>query len=133
MISNSRFVIDKFQSINPLSYEFQDYWKDIKKNCIDGLWVDNIWIPPTLYFFANIWTIKLQNLHGKGEYIGRPDIRPDLEWEKHLIFTEAKGFSGFELDKEYSCDRTYLDIIKLFPKYYTASDDELIKIKEELY
>jgi hypothetical protein len=92
--------------LNPLSTSYIKFWKEQKQRCINGWWVDNVYIPGILYFYINFWTIKLQK--GKSEIKGSPYLR-DIEWFKGKLFMVARGFSGFELDKEYTCEDIYKD------------------------
>lgn len=129
---DSNWIIKEHLKVNPLHIDYKKYWSEQIRNSIDGIWYKGVWIPPTLYMFANMWHIKLQR-KGGGEYIGRPNIRPDIEWDKHLLYTEARGFSGFELDTKYTCDRRYLELEKDFPEYWLLSDIEInVNLREKL-
>jgi hypothetical protein len=108
MISNEQFLIKKYEQYNPLSIEYREYWKYIKRRVFEGEWQAGKWMPPILYFYANQWSIMLKstNKRIKTQELGRPDLR-DIDWEKAYIYTEAKGFSGFELDTEHTCSLLY--------------------------
>lgn len=105
---NSRdFVIDEVPYFNPVSQVHKriSWWKEQKRRCIEGHWVGGKWMPGILYFYVNFCKIDIQTT--KGKQLGRPWLR-DLEWEKAYIKAEAMGFSGFEEDLEYSCNKLLL-------------------------
>ncbi len=107
MINNSNFIIKEIPEFHPISqmHEKMEWWKDFKRKCIEGEWSSGKWCPGNLWFYINAWYIRIENKKGsKGKIIGRPWFR-DLEWEKAWNLMEAKGFSGFSEDKEYTCNR----------------------------
>jgi hypothetical protein len=107
LVSNSNFVLTEIPKFNPFSLDFRNkngWWGQEKRKCIEGYWSCGKWMPGVCYFYVNFWKIKLTIPGSKQEIIARPFLR-DLEWEKAYLFTEAKGFSGFANDDEYSCHR----------------------------
>lgn len=67
-------------------------------------------MPGKLYFYTTFSTIK-RNVDGsKVKQWGRPLLR-DLEWEFFLNWEEARGFSGFSEDEEFSCHRTLKEFL----------------------
>lgn len=111
------------------------FWREQKKRCIEGFWgIDNErvnidirdddpysdikakgeqswrYIPPALYFYANFGTIK-KRIEGAPKSApqrkARPDLR-DIDWEFFYNWMEARGFSGFDGDNEYTCNRDVL-------------------------
>lgn len=91
--------------MNPLSREYKIWWKNEKRKCIEGYWSSGKWMPGLIYFYINFWKIQLNKSNtAKQKVIGDPFLR-DLEWEKGYVFTEARGFSGFEKDEVYTCNR----------------------------
>ena len=110
MISNDVFLEKEFPDFNPITQRTEriNYWREIKRRCMEGYWVGGKWMPGELYTYCNIWHIKLNDASRKnaGKVIARPWLR-DIEWEKAYIATEAYGFSGFTNDTENTCDRRY--------------------------
>lgn len=106
LYNTQNFIVNEHPEFNPISqhYERMAYWKGIKRKCIEGEWLSGKWMPGTLYTFTNVWHIKMSSKKSLGKVLGRPYIR-DLEWEKHLNFCEARGFSGFSEDSEWTCLR----------------------------
>lgn len=108
-VSNKKFVIE-IPYFNPVSQHFERvaFWKEQKKRCIEGYWVDGKWCPGILYFYVNFWNIEVESRESLGKTIGKPWLR-DLEWEKAYIMMEARGFSGFSEDNEYTCNEAVRD------------------------
>jgi len=91
--------------MNPFSREYKDFWREEKRRCIDGVWMEGKYMPGVLYFFLNYWTIQLnKKATSKVKTLGQPFLR-DLEWERAYYTIEARGFSGFMGDDEITCHR----------------------------
>jgi hypothetical protein len=103
MVNIKNFIHD-IEEHHPLSIKYKDYWKKIKRRCIEGYWFEGKWMPGPLYFYINAGRILMHVNGAKTKSVGRPHLR-DVEWEKAYVYMEAKGFSGFELDNEYTCSR----------------------------
>ena len=109
LVNNDVFLVKEIPNLNPITQRAEriNWWKEQKRRCMEGYWVGNKWMPGELYHYVNFWTIAVGKKDGrKGKIAGRPWLR-DIEWEKAYIATEAFGFSGFELDDEYTCDQRY--------------------------
>jgi len=107
IINKSSFLLNEIPQFHPSSEEYLLFWREEKKRCIEGYWVGGIWMPGNLYFYVNFWTILLnKTAHSKTKTPGKPFLR-DLEWEFFYNWVEARGFSGFEDDKEFTCDREF--------------------------
>lgn len=77
-----------------------------------------MFVPPALYYYVNFHTIRLNlNRHSAVKSFGLPFLR-DVEYKLFNYFTEARGFSGFEDDLNYSSNRVLLTDI---------TDDELLE------
>ena len=105
------FIPKEIPYLNPLTSAYKKFWLEGEtRKCIDGLWVEykGLWkyVPGVLYFYGTHWHILLSDSQGvsKTKKIDRPKIR-DLEWIKSFIYLEARGFSGFSDDDEYTCHR----------------------------
>ena len=119
MIANPRdFILKEIPKLHPSSEEYLFFWRQEKKRCVEGYWVGGTWMPGNLYFYINFWTILLnKSQHSKTKTPGKPFLR-DLEWEFFYNWVEARGFSGFEDDTEYTCNRVY----KEQPNYIPARE-----------
>lgn len=109
-IPNSKFLVE-IPEFNPVTQHFErlSWWKEQKRRCIEGLWVDGKWCPGPVYFYVNFWSIEVDSKYSLGKTIGKPWFR-DLEWLKGYLLMEARGFSGFTDDKEYTCNEAVRDI-----------------------
>lgn len=108
MVENSNFKI-KIPTLNPLSLDYKNFWRDERRKCIEGYWVGGKYMPGPVYQYINHWKIELNKTkNSKQKVIDHPFLR-DLEWEKGRLFLEARGFSGFEFDTKYTCNREYKD------------------------
>ncbi len=105
-----KIIPEDIPSINPRTLKYKQFWKSEAEKCIDGFWVEHQglhkYVPGVLYFYGAHWHILLnpKNSKSKTKKIERPFIR-DLEWIKSYLYLEARGFSGFVDDDEYSCHR----------------------------
>lgn len=107
-INNSLFKLDEIPHFHPVSqkYEKIQWWKTHIRYCIEGMWQSGKWMPGELFYYINFHHITME----KGIYrgISLPWLR-DIDWELFYNYTEATGFSGFELDEIYSCNRLLID------------------------
>jgi hypothetical protein len=105
LVSNNNYKVGEIPKLNPFSQAYITYWRQNKIHCIEGYWSGGKWMPGNLYFYINFWHIKLnKSKHSKTKIIAKPFLR-DIDWEMALNWAEARGFSGFEDDDEYSCYR----------------------------
>lgn len=106
-VPNKHFI-HEIENIHPLSIQYVTYWKDIKRKCMEGFWFEGKWMPGPLYFYINLCKIRVsKDNFSTAKTIGRPRLR-DLEWEKAYVLMEARGFSGFKDDDDYTC----LEVLK---------------------
>lgn len=150
VINNRKnFLISEVPSYHPTSKKYIDYWKLHKKRCMEGFWsiddesinvnidgeIDknissNKWrfIPSNLYFYVNFGTI-LHKPEEAPKTAPKQKIRPllrDTEWAIFYIWNICRGFSGFEEDDEYTCNRDLLnDDQKKFHKSCYRKDGSL--------
>lgn len=130
MINNREFLVGKVPEFHPIAerYESREWWKEQKRRCIEGYWVGGKWMPPELYYYVNFHNIKYETDSGIATAMGTPWLR-DIEWEKAYLYTEACGFSGFEKDTKYTCDRRYGPEKDTYLKYKWITPEE-IALKE---
>lgn len=109
MILNPKNFLVDIPKMNPLSYEYRNFWKEEKRKCIEGIWVGGRYMPGNLYFYINYCHILLNKKTdppSAPKKIAKPFLR-DLEWEFAYGFMEARGFTNFEKlhpDIEYEQD-----------------------------
>lgn len=112
IINNAKAFIFDHPELHPESAAFIKYWKEQKKRCIEGFWGNDSaddtekwrYMSGPLYFYTNMWTIKMQDKYQKSEYYTRPLLR-DNEWIVFNAILAAQGFSGFDDDEQYTCHR----------------------------
>jgi len=145
--NRNNFLISEVPSIHPKSVEYLKYWKRHKKRVIEGFWsIDDIdtkinvdedfpegttsdkwrFMPSNLYFYVNFGII-LHKPDDAPKSAPKEKIRPslrDIEWEFFYNWTEAKGFSGFKDDDNYTCNR---DMLMLFKDPYYKVDSTCYK------
>lgn len=132
--NRKNFLITDIPKYHPQSANYSRYWKIHKKRCIEGFWgidsasikvnVDDV-IPDDIlnkegswrfmtgncYFYANFGRILHQEEDGPKsapKKVIRPHLR-DIEWELYYNWLEARGFSGFSDDEDFSCHRDLIE------------------------
>lgn len=109
-IKNVRAFYNRDHPVNlhPNTDAYKSYWKPQIKKCILGNWVDDngtwVYMFPVLYWYINI--VKIANEGKKTKERGgiiSPDLR-DNEWIYFTYDFITDGFSGFEDDKEITCN-----------------------------
>lgn len=132
--NRKNFLITEVPTLHPQSLGYSVYWKTHKRRCIEGFWSkdtanvqidvdkeipDGIkdtkgdwrFMPGNLYFYVNFGTI-LHKPDDAPKSAPKKKIRPllrDLEWELFYNWLEARGFSGFKDDEQYTCNRELID------------------------
>jgi len=110
----SKVLVGKIPNLNPYSIKYKNFWRECKRKIIEGYWVNHEgnyqWVPPMLALYNNFWTIEMKQKGSKSQNKskGTPRFR-DIEWIKGFVWAAARGFSGFEKDTEYSCNRVLID------------------------
>lgn len=117
IINRNNFLVGTIPKMHPMSSMYREFWMTQKRRCIEGYWNSGYWMPGNLYFYVNFGTIKInKTASSKNKVAGKPFLR-DLEWEFFYNWQEARGFSGFILDQNYTCSR------KAQKKVYEALSD----------
>lgn len=113
--NRKNFLLEEIPNLHPESAKYLSFWRDQKRKCIEGFWnIDGLqesdgyrYMPPNLYFYVNFGTI-LHKPSNAPRTAPKKKIRPhlrDLEWAFFYNYMEARGFSGFSDDDEYtSCN-----------------------------
>lgn len=120
------FINREHPILHPDSIDYSNYWEKEEIKCLEGFWgldkADNKggwrYMPPSLYFYINYCIIADEDERGKTTRMINPDLR-DIDWLIHYGWLTALGFSGFENDEEYTCNRLVYKIennIKLTPQ-----------------
>lgn len=94
-INRNNYLIGEIPELSPISPDYKQYWKEEKFKCDNGAWSGGNWIPGSLHFFINHWTIEIKkNQFDKNPTKGRPFFR-DIDLDIHIAYNEARGFSRF--------------------------------------
>jgi hypothetical protein len=101
-VSNFYFR-DHPENLNPKTFRYKKYWDEFLKYCLEGKWVDDngtwVFMMPKLFFYINYVTIPDED---------RNKINPrlrDNEWIMFTYFLCSEGFSGFDGDDKYTCNK----------------------------
>ena len=128
MVNNSNFRLNSIPNFHPVleHYERVNFWKEEKRKCVEGYWSAGKWMPGPLYYYINFHNIQFEDESSVAQAFGLPFLR-DIDWELFLLYEECRGFSGFELDKEFTCDRKYGPEKELSLKLKRITEDDLKK------
>lgn len=115
--NRKNFIVPIPPTYHPASKNYLKYWKEEKRRCIEGYWAQDTkdindkhswrYMPGNLYFYVNHGTILHQD-ENSPKSAPKKKMRPflrDVEWMFFYYFITCRGFSGFENDTEYSCNR----------------------------
>lgn len=107
----SQWIMDKVPYLHPSHPDYIKFWSRESKRCIEGKWGKEFgkyrYMPGNLYFFGNYGIIEHSWKDDRGVKVTE-DIKPfivDFIWEYAYQSWVSRGFSGFEKDEEYSCNR----------------------------
>lgn len=108
LIENSNFRLKDIPNYHPELeyYDRMSFWGNEKRKCVEGYWVSGKWMPGPLYYYVNFHNILFEDDSSVSQSVGLPFLR-DIDWELFLYYEECRGFSGFEKDPTYTCDRKY--------------------------
>jgi len=115
--NRNSFLFREYPNYHPESLKYLEFWKTVKRRVIEGYWGQDatdtsekgMWrfMPPQLYFYANLCYI-LHKKEGAAKNAPRRKVHPnldDIDWDFSYKWIEARGFSGFSEDNEYTCCR----------------------------
>jgi hypothetical protein len=135
-VNNSSFILPEIPNLHPIAdrYEYRDFWKQEKKQMIEGAWESGKWIPGPLYYYINFHNILVEDPRTLAQKPGKPWLR-DIDWELFLLYEECRGFSGFYDDHHYTCnrflgpDREAIEAMGMLPQYISLG----VIREEDLY
>ncbi len=140
--NKKNYLVSEIPNYHPDSAKYLSWWRTQKKRIFEGCWIPDTkeinidlfneldyndlvnnkninhswrWIPPGLYFYINFGTI-LHKPEDAPRTAPKQKITPylsDFELAFAYNWIEARGFSGFEDDDEYSCNE---DLILIMDK-----------------
>ena len=129
IVNNSNFKLKEIPNLHPVleHYERLSFWKEQKRRCIEGYWQSGKWMPGPLYYYINFHSIQFEDDSSVAQAFGLPFLR-DIDWELFLLYEECRGFSGFDGDTKYTCDRKYGPEKELALKLKRITEQELKKL-----
>jgi hypothetical protein len=80
-----------------------------------------------LYYYVNFHNIQFEDDSSVAQAFGLPFLR-DIDWELFLLYEECRGFSGFDGDTKYTCDRKYGPEKELALKLKRITEKELKRL-----
>jgi hypothetical protein len=142
--NKKNYLVSEIPNYHPDSAKYLSWWRTQKKRIFEGCWIPDTkevtldlfneldyddlinkkdinhswrWIPPGLYFYINFGTI-LHKPEDAPRTAPKQKIVPylsDFEMAFTYNWVEARGFSGFEDDDEFTCNEDIL-LLKNNPK-----------------
>jgi len=120
----NNFLFQTHPDLHPASIKYIEYWRWNKRCTIEGYWGQDtkdkeekgMWrfMPPQLFFYVNSGKI-LHKEANASKTAPRKKVHPnldDIDWDFFYKYIEARGFSGFKEDNEFTCCRD----VELFEK-----------------
>ncbi len=105
------FLVKEHPEYHPATKDYEDYWEEHEKRCIEGLWgldqnkdtKEGGWryCPPQLYYYVNFCVIEDEDESNNSSEVIIPRLR-DIEWVFFTNWLICRGFSGFADDDEYT-------------------------------
>lgn len=100
---NSFYYRDHPENMNPRNFRYRTYWNSFLKCCLEGKWINDngtwVFMMPKLFFYINYVIISDED---------RDKINPRLRDNEWITFTYllcSEGFSGFDGDMKYTCNK----------------------------
>ncbi len=120
--------MDEVPQFIPLTPEYREYWTEQKRLVLQGVWQSGYWIPGTLHYYINHWTIEIKKHPDDKVSDLLPPFFRDVEYEIHMQYQVARGFSRFsEQTKEDIKGLTPYDILTKgwnYPQGYPLYENE---------
>jgi hypothetical protein len=112
LYSISSFLFKDHPEYHPDTTAYQKYWEEHEKRCLEGFWALDSdgesggwrYMPGFLYYYVNFCIIRDEDEKGNTERIITPLLR-DVEWIYSYGWITARGFSGFDGDNKFTCNR----------------------------
>ena len=107
------FIIKNHPTLHPDTNDYIEYWEEQEKRCIEGFWGldknketnEGGWrfCPPQLYYYVNFCVIEDEDEEANSTKVINPMLR-DIEWIFFYNWLICRGFSGYEGDKNFTCN-----------------------------
>lgn len=107
VIKDNSDFIKTHPVLHPHSTAYERYWMTELERLIVGYWGKELdeyrYIPPQLYYFINYHTMMVKKPKSKQRVKSRPFLL-DINYTIMNCWFICRGFSGFEDDKEFTCN-----------------------------
>lgn len=124
-----QFLLKEIPKHHPDDPRYKQFWSYETAKCIEGVWGKMFgkyrYMSGNLYFYGNHTEIQTTNIFKETVWI-KPKIRT-FEWEIDYYLMECQGFSGWELDEEYTSDERWFDFRAQAPNF-----NEIVGTGEEV-
>lgn len=111
-IENLKGILDQFRPViyHPDDPRYKKLWLELFERCVNGIWFpqfEGMRYTPGIIGFMGVF-FRFEDWKNKQRIITVPKIR-DLEWHEFYYNMEAKGFSGFANDNEFTSDKAVFE------------------------
>ena len=110
-ITDRSVFLIKQPGYHPSTKAYKEYKIKQYESIIYGFWGKQKdkyrWMPPMTYFYCNYVKIELEN-ENKETLLKKANL-DDVEWIIGYALAACYGFSGFENDDDYSCDKALIN------------------------
>ena len=138
LISNSNFLVE-IPVLHPDTLQYKMFWREQLNKVKGGMWSSGKWMPGRLYYYSNFHHIWMNKKMGAGRRSSQktfslPDLR-DIEWILFRYYEEARGFSGWDGDEEYTSlevfqyesEENYDRLRNMYPEIYSEAHNRYKK------
>lgn len=106
----SQYLV-KHPHYHPSTKQYKAFKIQEIEHCIYGKWAKQgegwRWLPPVTYLYCNYIKIEMEN--ERGETVTRLANLDDVEWIIGYAIAACYGFTSFEKETEFSCDKALID------------------------
>jgi len=108
----AQYILKEVPRYHPNDPRYLTFWREQKRRCIEGVWGQEFgkyaYFPGNLYFYGNFCTLVDTDKKTKETFKIRPFCH-DLEREQAYAMLEARGFSGWEHDDEFTSNDLWFE------------------------
>jgi len=106
----SQYLV-KHPHYHPSTKQYKEFKIQEIEHCIYGKWAKQgggwRWLPPATYLYCNYIKIEMEN--ERRETVTRLANLDDVEWLIGHAIAACYGFTSFEKETEFSCDKALID------------------------
>ena len=72
IINPQEFLVGEIPDLHPLSLEYKNFWRSMKKRSIEGTWLGGYYMTSGLFYYTNLGTIQLNEKGSNRKSLSRP-------------------------------------------------------------